>query len=139
MKARQAEKDQSVLHKKQIAEMQVDLEKKRKTDLKTLDDIERKQRGKIRKLEKLVKDMQEDISLTNLEKEELMKQVKRGKERLNVVRGYGDEWKAKYTEHKQKTEQTLEQQIRDLENELQDKGTKIKELEKNVPCWRAAY
>jgi hypothetical protein len=31
MKARQAEKDQSVLHKKQIAEMHVDLEKKRKS------------------------------------------------------------------------------------------------------------
>ncbi len=129
MKARKAEKDQSVLHKKQIAEMHVDLEKKRKTDLKTHDDVDREQRGKIRNLEKLIKDMQEDISVTNLEKEELVKQAKRGKERLNVVRGYGDEWKAQYTEHKQKTEQTLEQQIRDLENELQDKGIKMKELE----------
>ena len=130
MKARQAEKYQSVLHKKQIAEMHVDLEKKRKTDLKTHDDVEREQRGKIRKLEKLIKDMQEDISETNLAKEELVKQVKRGKERLNIVRGYGDEWKAKYTEHKQKTEQTLEQKIRDLEKALQDKGTKMQELEK---------
>ncbi len=50
MKARQAEKDQSVLHKKQIAEMHVHLEKKRKTDLKTHDDVEREQRGKIRNL-----------------------------------------------------------------------------------------
>jgi hypothetical protein len=77
-----------------------------------------------------MKDLQEDISVTNLEKEELVRQVKRSKERLNVVRGYDDEWKAKYTEHKQKTEQTLEQQIIDLEKGLQDKGTKIRELEK---------
>jgi hypothetical protein len=87
MKTRKAEKDQSVLHKKQIAEMHVDLEKKRKTDLRTHDEVEREQRAKIRKLEKRIKDMQEDISVTNLEKEELVKQVKRGKERLNVVRG----------------------------------------------------
>ncbi len=77
-----------------------------------------------------MKDLQEDISVTNLEKEELVRQVKRGKERLNVVRGYGDKWKAKYTEHKEKTEQTLEQQIIDLKKGLQDKVTKIRELEK---------
>ncbi len=109
MKARQAEKVKSLLHKKQIAEMHVELDNKRKTGLKTHDDLQREQRVKIRKLETLKKDLEEDISVTNLEKEGLVRQIKRGKEQRKVkcCTGYGDDWKSKYTEYKQKTEQTL--------------------------------
>ena len=77
-----------------------------------------------------MKDMQDNLSVNQAEKLELVRAVKRGKERLVVLRDYGDGWKTKYTEHKETGAQKMEEQIRELENGQKDKVKQIREVEK---------
>jgi hypothetical protein len=86
------------MHKRLLLELRHDQDKKRKTDTKAQEEIEREQRIKTRNLERQLKDMGQDLSGTKAEREELLKAMKRGKEKLGVLREYGDEWKRKYTD-----------------------------------------
>ncbi len=130
MQARQAEKDLSVGHKRSLLEMSVALEKKKKIDVRGLEELDRDNRIRTRELERKLKDMEENVSVIQGEKFELERAVKRGKERLDVLRDYGDGWKTKYTEHKETVAQKMEEQIRDLENGQKDKVKQIREVEK---------
>ena len=131
MQARQAEKDLSVGHKRSLLEMSVALEKKRKIDVRGLEELDRDNRIKTRELlEKKLKDMQETLSVIQGEKLELERAVKRGKERLVVLRDFGDGWKTKYTEHKETGAQKMEEQIIELENGQKDKVKQIRAVEK---------
>jgi chromosome segregation ATPase len=130
MQARQAEKDLSVGHKRSLLEMSVALEKKRKIDVRGLEELDRDNRIKTRELEKKLKDMQETLSVIQGEKLELERAVKRGKERLVVLRDFGDGWKTKYTEHKETGAQKMEEQIRELENGQKDKVKQIRAVER---------
>ena len=112
-------------------EVGVELEKKRKSDVKAYEELDRVNWIKTRELEKSFKDMQEDLSVIKEEKKELKRAVKRGEERLVDLRDYGDGWKKKYTDHKETTEQKMEDQMRQLESEIKDKVKKIREVEKN--------
>ena len=131
MQARQAEKDLSVGHKRSLLEMSVALEKKRKIDVRGLEELDRDNRIKTRELvEKKLKDMQETLSEIQGEKLELERAVKLGKERLVVLRDCGDGWKTKYTEQKESGAQKMEEQIRELENGQKDKVKQIRAVEK---------
>jgi hypothetical protein len=55
---------------------------------------------------------------TKADKEEIERTVKRGKERLDGLREYGDGWKKKYTDQIETKEQKMEEQIKELENEI---------------------
>jgi hypothetical protein len=72
-------------------ELRQDQDKNRKTDTKAQEEIERQQRMNTRNLERQLKEMGQDLSGTKAEREELLKTVKRGKEKLGVLREYGDE------------------------------------------------
>ena len=130
MQARQAEKDLSVGHKRSLLEMSVALEKKRKIDVRGLEELDRDNRIKTRELEKKLKGMQETLSVIQGEKLELERAVKRGKERLVVLRDFGDGWKTKYTEQKETVAQKMEEQIIELENGQKDKVKQIRAVER---------
>jgi hypothetical protein len=130
MKSKQAEKDMSIGHKRRLLELRDDQDKKRKTDTKAHAKFEREQRNKTRILERQLKDMGQDISGIKAEREELLRAVKCGKEKLGVVREYGDEWKRKYTDQIQNKEQKMEEQIRELDRDIKDKVKKVKEVER---------
>jgi len=129
-KAKQSEKDMMVGHKRLVLELRQDQDKRRKTDTKTQEQIERQHRINTRNLEMELKEMGQDLSGTIVEREELLKAVKRGKEKLGVLREYGDEWKRKYTDQIENKEQKMEEQIRELDRDIKDKVKKVREVER---------
>jgi hypothetical protein len=96
-KARQTEKDLTAGHKRRLMELGVDVEKKRKLEMRAQEEIDRQHRAKVRELEKQLEDMQEELHRSTAKREELERRVKRGTERLDGLRAYGDCWKKKYT------------------------------------------
>jgi hypothetical protein len=70
------------------------------------------------------------LSGTKAEREELQKAVKRGTEKLGVLREYGDKWKRKYTDQIENKEQKMEEQIRELDRDINDKVKKVREVER---------
>jgi chromosome segregation ATPase len=130
MKAKQAEKDMSLGHKRQLLELRHDQDKKRKTDTKAQEEIEREQRIKTQNLERQLKNMGQGLSVTKAEREELQKAVNRGKEKLGVLREYGDEWQRKYIDQIENKEQKMEEQIRELDRDIKDKVKKVREVER---------
>ncbi len=129
-KAKQAEKDMSVGHKRLLLELCQDQDKRRKTDTKAQEEIERRHRINTRNLERQLKEMRQDLAGTKGEREELLKAVKRGKEKIGVLREYGDEWKRKYTNQIENKEQKMEEQIRELDRDIKDKVKKVREGER---------
>ncbi len=59
MKARQAEKDLSAGHKRRLTAMGVEVEKKRKVDIRAQEELYRQDRNNTRQLENQLQDMQE--------------------------------------------------------------------------------
>ena len=98
--------------------------------MKAQEERDRQHRAKVRELEKQLQDMQEDLNRSTAAKEELERRVKRGTERLDSLRAYGDGWKKKYTDLKETIELKMEEQIRDLESTIKDRGKKMKEVER---------
>ena len=129
-KAKQTEKDLTAGHKRRLVELGVDVEKKRKLEMKAQEERDRQHRAKVRELEKQLQDMQEDLNRSTAAKEELERRVKRGTERVDGLRAYGDGWKKKYTDLKETIELKMEEQIRDLESTIKDRGKKMKEVER---------
>jgi len=129
-KTKQAEKDMSVGHKRLLLELRQDQDKRRKTDTKAQEQIERQHRIHTRNLERQLKEMGQDLSGTKVERGELQKAVKRGKEKLGVLREYGGEWKRKYTDQIENKEQKMEEQIRELDRDIKDKVMKVRQGER---------
>ncbi len=78
LKARQAEKDMSVCLKRQLEELRLDHEKRRKTESKSQEELHREQRLQIRDLEKKqFKELEENVVRIEGDKDELVKTLKR--------------------------------------------------------------
>ncbi len=59
-----------------------------------------------------------------------MKTNKRATDNFINVRTWGEDWKTKYTEQKQKTGEEMEENIRKLEHEMKGKDKEIKQRDK---------
>ena len=131
VKARQAEKDLSVCHKRQLEELRIDHEKRRKTASTSQEELNRDQRLQIRDLEKHLKELEETVGRIEGEKDELVKTIKRTTDKLLNVRAWGEEWKNKYAEQKEETGNKFEEKIRTLEQKMKgiEKVSKQKEKE----------
>ena len=131
VKARQAEKDLSVCHKRQLEELRIDHEKRRKTASTSQEELNRDQRLQIRDLEKHLKELEETVGRIEGEKDELVKTIKRTTDKLLNVRAWGEEWKTKYTKQKEETGKKLEEKIRTLEQKMKgiEKVSKQREKE----------
>ena len=131
VKARQAEKDLSVCHKRQLEELRLDHETRRKTAITSQEELNREQRMQIRDLEKHLKELEETVGRIEGDKDELVNTIKRTTDKLLNVRAWGEEWKTKYTEQKEKTGKKLEEKIRTLEQQMKgiEKVSKQREKE----------
>ena len=132
LKARQAEKDLSVCHKRQLEELRLDHGKRRKTASTSQEELNREQRLQIRDLEKHLKELEETVGRIEGDKDELLKTINRTTDKLHNVRGWGEEWKTKYTEQKEKTGEKLEEKIRTLEQKM--KGIEKESKQRQKEC-----
>jgi hypothetical protein len=130
MKARQSEKDLSACHKRRLKEMGADVEKKRKVVKRVQEELDRVQRSNTRQLERDLQDMEAELGKTKAAKEEQERAVKRGEERLNGLREYGDGWRRKYADQIEKNEPKMEEKIRKLQAEIKERVRKTREVEK---------
>ncbi len=130
VKARQAEKDLSVCHKRQLEELRLDHGKRRKTASTSQEELNREQRLQIRDLEKHLKELEETVGRIEGDNDELVKTIKRTTDKLLNVREWGEEWKTKYTEQKEKTGEKLEEKIRTLEQKMKGIEKESKQREK---------
>ncbi len=105
--------------------------------MRAQEEIDRQHRAKVRELEKQLEDMQEELHRSTAEREELERRVKRGTERLDGLRAYGDCWKKKYTDLKETIELKMEEQIRETlrlrskKSSRQELTTRAREREKS--------
>jgi uncharacterized protein YukE len=132
LKARQAEKDLSACHKRQLEELRLDHEKRRKTASTSQEELNREQRLQIRDLEKHLKELEETVGRIEGDKDELQKTINRTTDKLHNVREWGGEWKTKYTEQKEKTGEKLEEKIRTLEQKM--KGIEKESKQRQKEC-----
>jgi chromosome segregation ATPase len=132
MKARQSEKDLSAGHKRRLLEMGADQEKTMKLHFKAKDELVREYRVKTRELERRLEVMEEDLCESKAEKEEQERKVKRGKQRLEDLREYGDGWKQKYTDQVEIKEQKMEEELIELGREVKDKVKGKQQMEKKI-------
>jgi len=132
MKARQSEKDLSAGHKRRLLEMGADQEKTMKLHFKAKDELVREYRVKTRELERRLGVMEKDLCESKAEKEEQERKVKRGKQRLEDLREYGDGWKQKYTDQVEIKEQKMEEELIELGREVKDKVKGKQQMEKKI-------
>jgi len=130
MKARQSEKDLSAGHKRRLLEIGADQKKKMKLHLKAKDELDRECRVNTRELERRLEVMEEDLCDSKADKEEQERQVKRGKQRIEDLREYGDGWKKKYIDQIETREQKMEEEIRELDREVKNKVKVIQQVER---------
>jgi chromosome segregation ATPase len=130
MKARQSEKDLSAGHKRRLLEIGADQKKKMKLHLKAKDELDREYRVNTRELERRLEVMEEDLCESKADKEEQERQVKRGKQRIEDLREYGDGWKKKYIDQIETREQKMEEEIRELDREVKNKVKVIQQVER---------
>ena len=130
IKARQSEKDLSASHKRRLLEIGVDQDTRMKLHLKSKAELDREYRVNTRELERRLEVMGEALWEVQADKEEQERQVKRGKQRIEDLREYGDGWKKKYTYQIETKEQILEEEIRELERVVKDKVKGIQQGER---------
>jgi hypothetical protein len=98
MEARQAQKNLTATHKRQLEEMQGDLNRRRERNLEERDESYRKSRLKRREVARNLEKIHTDLSTVMSKKEELAKVVKRGMVTLQTARAEGLGWQVKYAE-----------------------------------------
>jgi hypothetical protein len=81
----------SVCHKRQLEELRLDPEKRRKTASKSQEELYREQRLQISDLEKQFKELEENVGRIEGDKDELVKTLKRTTDKLINVRKWGEE------------------------------------------------
>ena len=103
-----------------------------KLHLKAKDELDRQYRVKTRELERRLEVMEEDLCESKAEKEEQDRKVKRGKQRLEDLREYGDGWKQKYRDQVETKEQKMEEELRELGREVKEKVKGKQQMEKKI-------
>jgi hypothetical protein len=74
--------------------------------------------------------LEETVGRIEGDKDELVKTIKRSTDKLLHVREWGEEWKTKYTEQKEKQGAKLEEKMRTLEQKMKGIEKENKQREK---------
>ena len=145
MEARQAEKNLTATHKRQLEEMEGDLNRRRERVLEERDESYRKSRLKRREVTRNLEKTHTELSTVMSEKEELAKAVKRGIVTLHTAREEGLGWQGKYTDQQDKNKEREKlltflgralvektRQFAVLNKQCESLGNKVKEGEQEI-------
>ncbi len=134
MEARKTKKDVTARHKRQLEEMQGDLERRKEWGSTELDELYRQGRQKTREVVRTCEKTQIDLADALAKNAQLLEKVRRGTATLEKVRRVRRGWQEKYTAQQDKM-QERENLLTFVERSFVEKTRLLAALGKSVMAW----